>query len=97
MAVYNTFNMNKIFEYNFKYNIHDSLNSNALYKAIKKYKKHIWVSSNGKRLEVLAYELYKNTDFWIILAIYNDIVNPFDVPNRVYFIPQEDLTSIINM
>lgn len=92
----NKINLDLLFAYNFKYNIHDSISKSKIYDQIKKFPKTRWVASTNKRLESIAYDIYKDTNMWLILAIYNDIVDPFVMPEKVYFIPKSDIGKILD-
>ena len=88
--------LDSFFMYDFQYNIHDAILSSDLYKKIIAYPKKKWVSANSRRLEVIAFDIYKNTNRWIVLAIYNEITDPFVVPDKVYFIPKDDFDNMLN-
>jgi len=50
----------------------------------------------GLRLDQLADMLYKDVDLWWVIALYNGIADPFNVPKTIiYYIPREDLLELI--
>lgn len=87
--------LSTLFSFDFGLNIHDTAYKTEIYKAIMAVPKTKWVQTNGKRIEMLAYEIYKDVNKWSLLAIFNDIVDPFVLPERLYFIPKEELSKIL--
>lgn len=95
MAGYNNIVLDDLYEFNFLYSIHDIINRTELYNIIREYPKTYWVNSHFKRLDILSYEIYDSVDKWLILAVYNEIIDPFIIPERIFFIPKNDLIQML--
>lgn len=44
--------------------------------------KEVELTVGYDHIDLLAYQLYGDYDYWIPLAIYNDVVNPFDLVDQ---------------
>ena len=52
-------------------------------KKIKSYE----VELNSKNLDLISLEYYNDASLWWIIALYNDIVDPFNVTNKEIKVP----------
>ena len=69
------------------YPVLDFLSNQNFIKDLKKIKNYEEFSSEN--LDFLAKKYYNNTGYWWIIALYNDIVNPFNVDkNKILKIPE---------
>ena len=68
---------------------------NDFIKDIKKIKKFIEVSD--KNLDYLAKKYYNNLDYWWIIAIYNDIIDPFNIEKDIIKVPDINYVENIYM
>jgi hypothetical protein len=66
------------------YPVLDFLENNFV-KDLKKIKSY--EESKPKSLDLLAKLYYNNVNSWWIIALYNDIIDPFEVPNKIIKIP----------
>lgn len=76
--------------------IADTLTPTNLMKSIKAYPKRYIIRTGGKSLDYLSNQLYGSVEYWIVLAEYNNIVNPYVVPDAIYYIPDKELQRLID-
>lgn len=58
--------------------------------------KEIKINVDGKTLDYIAYEEYGDTRPWRLLAEFNEIVNPYYLPEEIYVIPDELIQAWLN-
>lgn len=87
--------MDDFFQYNFQHHLHDTILTTEKYFKIKEFPQYFSVRRGAKRLDAIAYNIYGNHDYWIYLAVYNDLRDPFDLPGQIWFIPPVELNQII--
>ena len=75
--------------------IHDTTANKELYNAIREYPKNYWTNTQSRGLEAVAYDLYNDVELWIILAVYNDIIDPLETQESIFFIPKDELLLMI--
>jgi hypothetical protein len=85
-----------LYKFNFQENIFDSLLKTDKLEEFLKIEKKLWVYTHGENIEYLAYRIYGDVNFWVLLCIYNDIVDPLVVPNKLYFVDRTDIIRIFN-
>ena len=59
-------------------------------------KKGNFIYSNGRTLENISAVLYGNEKYWSIIAEYNQIVNPLNVPEKVFHLTFDQISRAIN-
>ena len=66
------------------YPVLDFLSNNFVndLKNIKRYEE-----DTPKNLDYLAKKHYDDVNYWWIIALYNDIIDPFNVPNKIIKLP----------
>lgn len=75
--------------------LHDTIANKDLYNAIRDYPKKYWTNTQTRGLEATAYDLYNDVELWIVLAIYNDIIDPLEIQETIFFIPKDELLAMI--
>lgn len=86
------FSIESLAKYDFDLDIVDTLASRHLrLNKIKTIEKDKYVESNGRTLSYIAYDIYGDVNYWTLLAIYNDIVDPFIVPSKIYYPSIEEI------
>lgn len=89
--------MSTFYIYDYIYDLHDSLNKTEVHKRLMKTPKEFYIRSEGKTLDYISYRIYKQTNLWLLLAIYNDIIDPFNPPEIIYFIDNNDIYKILGL
>ena len=87
--------LESLFGYNFNLGIVDSLKDSKIIDNISKYPRDYSVKSDGRTLSYVAFDIYGSVDYWMLLAIYNDIVDPFVVPEVIYYIPSSESYNLL--
>jgi len=77
--------------------MHDTIANKNLYDAIRAYPKKYWTNTQNRGLEAVAYDLYNDVEFWIIIAVYNDIIDPLEIQEAVFFIPKDELLEMMSV
>ena len=86
----------KLHTYDWKAHIHNIYRDKKLYRDIKEYPKHYTYRTSFKRLDLIAWELCDDPIYWELLAVYNDIKDPFKLPEEIFVIPKEHLMAMVN-
>lgn len=85
-----------LYEYNKPLGIYDSLADTKVKQQLHAFPKTNVIETRGKSLDYIAYNLYGDVEYWVYLAEYNKIINPYEVPDKIFFIPINNLQVIIN-
>lgn len=88
--------LSRLFEFNIEIGLYDMFRPTIEAKKIKAYEKKPWVIVRGRSLFQIAYDLYGDAGWWIFLAYFNDLVDPFNLPSELYFVPRGDLYNALN-
>ena len=76
--------------------LYDTLQPTELLKAVKAYPKNYTIVTTGAALPVIANQLYGDSEYWIFLAEYNNLIDPVVTPSTLYIIPKVELVQIIS-
>jgi hypothetical protein len=77
----NKFNNIKLY-FNFNQNIYDFLSNQSLIDDIKNIKKFEYVNSKNIDLDYISEKYLDDINLWWVLALYNDIIDPFTKDNK---------------
>ena len=88
-------NLNNLYPYTQKDSIHDVVLNNELRSKLTMRPKREYVFTEGRTISLIAFTLYGDHDYWIFLADYNDLVDPFTPSEKLYYIPKAELRDIL--
>ena len=67
--------------------IDNALLSTQAMAAIRVHPKLEFILTEGRTLELVAESIYGNPHLWVILVDYNNIVNPLNPPEKIFYPP----------
>lgn len=86
----------RLYDFNPILGIPDFGKPTKLAKLLKSYPRSHWLYVRGRKISQIAYDLYGNSEWWVYLAFFNDIADPYDLPDTLYFLPAAELSSLVN-
>ena len=76
--------------------LRDVINKTPAMQALLSYPRNYSYITRGRSLDNISYNLYNTTDLWEFLAEYNNIVNPYEVPDYINIVPLNAILDILN-
>ena len=69
--------------------LYDFLSNPTFISQLKKLDYKSTVTVTNRELDELALDVYETEDLWWVLAIYNDVINPYDFSNNLLYAPSK--------
>lgn len=85
-----------LYEFNLELGIPDFGRPTKFAKLLKSFPRGQWLYVRGRKISQIAQDLYGNAEWWVYLAYFNDITDPYVLPETLYFVPMSELSGLVN-